>query len=170
MDRGLLLGEEAGLEGGCWVLLCTSQPGGGQAPRRATSGQVGSGPRAGEACVSTLLAVRPPPLTLLSRRLDSVLPAPPPAAALGPRGELTTEPTPWTPSGMLGIQLVLNNTSNEGESSHGDPVDTAGFWAAFWPVETGPVSAPSLPWPDQELKTAAVPFSHSLPPGPARPP
>ena len=109
VDGGLLLGgdpEEAGLEGGCWVLLCPL--GWGQAPRGAASGQVGSGPRAWEACVSTLLAVRPPPWTLLSRRLDSVLLAPLPAAALGPRGGLTTEPTPWTLSGMLGIQLVLN--------------------------------------------------------------
>ena len=54
------------------------------------------------------LAVRPPPLTLLSQRRDSVLPAPLPAAALGPHGGLTTEPAPWMPSGMLGIQLVLN--------------------------------------------------------------
>lgn len=111
MDGGLLLGgdlEEAGLEGSCWVLLCPFQPGWGQAPRGASSGQVGSGPRAGEACVSTLLAVRPPPLTLLSRRLDTVLPAPPPAAVLRLRGGLPTEPTPWTLPGMLGIQLVLS--------------------------------------------------------------
>lgn len=110
MDRGLLLGgdpEEVGLEAGCWLLLCTSQPGWGRHHAEAPVGRWVVGPEPGRPeCLP--LAVRPPPLTLLSRLLDSVLPAPLPAASLGPRGGLTTEPASWTLSGMLGIQLVLN--------------------------------------------------------------
>ena len=110
MDRGLLLGgdpEEVGLEAGCWLLLCTSQPGWGRHHAEAPVGRWVVGPEPGRPeCLP--LAVRPPPLTLLSRLLDSVLPAPLPTALLGPHGGLTTEPASWTLSGMLGIQLVLN--------------------------------------------------------------
>lgn len=107
---GSLLGgdpEEAGLEGGYWVLLCTSQPGWGRHHAEPPVGRWVVGPEPGRPECHPL-AIRPPPLTLLSWRLDSVLPAPLPAATLGPHGGLTTEPAPWMLSGMLDIQLVLN--------------------------------------------------------------
>lgn len=136
MDRGLLLGgdpEEVGLEAGCWLLLCTSQPGWGRHHAEAPVGRWVVGPEPGRPeCLP--LAVRPPPLTLLSRLLDSVLPAPLPTASLGPRWGADHRAcildALWDAGHTTGAQYM----SNEGESSHGDPVDTASFWAAFWPV------------------------------------